>query len=97
VQHRLTVAGGDPGLFAPEALRMVSVASGGIPRVINTICDLAMVYGFSERKSVIDIGVINGVLEDRERMGLAGVAPPELDLEPAFPPLSSTASNAAAK
>jgi type II secretory pathway predicted ATPase ExeA len=81
VQHRLKVAGGDPGLFAPEALRMVSVASGGIPRVVNTICDLALVYGYAAQKPMIDIGVINGVLEDRDRMGLAGVLPAELDFD----------------
>lgn len=71
VHHRLTVAGGDPELFDLRAIQMIEKASGGLPRVINTICDMALVYGFSEGKKQIDAALMKAVLEDRQQMGLA--------------------------
>jgi type II secretory pathway predicted ATPase ExeA len=72
VKHRLTVAGGSPELFTPEAIQRLAAASHGIPRLINTLADLALVYGFSEGKERIDNEVLDTVLEDRRRMGLPG-------------------------
>ena len=40
-------------------------ASRGIPRVINTICDMALMYGFADQKSVLDSKLIINVLEDK--------------------------------
>lgn len=70
IAHRLTVAGGDPAIFTPEAVRLIAAASDGIPRLVNTLCDLALVYGFSEGHERIDVPVIRSVLRDRVRMGL---------------------------
>jgi type II secretory pathway predicted ATPase ExeA len=70
IAHRLTTAGGSPDLFTPEAVRLVAAASDGIPRLVNTLCDLALVYGFSEGFERIDVPVIRSVLRDRVRMGL---------------------------
>lgn len=70
IAHRLTVAGGRPDLFSPAAVRLIAAASDGIPRVVNTLCDLALVYGFSEEKEKIDVPTIRSVLRDRIRMGL---------------------------
>ena len=53
IAHRLTVAGGDPRIFTPEAIRLIAEASDGIPRLVNTLCDLALVYGFSEEKAAL--------------------------------------------
>lgn len=72
IRHRLQVAGGDPDLFLPESINRVHEASGGVPRLINTLCDLALVYGFSEGKARIDNEVIDAVQEDRGMMGLPG-------------------------
>jgi len=70
IRHRLEVAGGDPDLFTPAALRLIHAASDGVPRLVNTICDLALVYGFSAGERVVDGPVIRAVLRDRMRMGL---------------------------
>jgi general secretion pathway protein A len=54
VGHRLTIAGGSAAVtFAPKALDVVHRASGGIPRLINLICDRALVAGFSVRATRI--------------------------------------------
>ncbi len=47
VQHRLTLAGGDgrPS-FTPWALRAIHRHSGGIPRIINNLCDRAMLSAY---------------------------------------------------
>ncbi len=54
IAHRLTVAGGDPEVFTTAAMQLIAAASDGIPRLVNTLCDLALVYGFSEEHKTID-------------------------------------------
>jgi general secretion pathway protein A len=70
IRHRLTVAGGDPEIFSLHAVQLIEEASQGTPRIINTICDMALVYGFAEQKQKIDVDIIKDVLEDRRSMGL---------------------------
>lgn len=70
IAHRMKVAGGDPAVFAPEAVRLIAAASDGIPRLVNTLCDLCLVYGFSEERAKIDGATVRSVLRDRVRMGL---------------------------
>jgi general secretion pathway protein A len=47
IRHRLRVAGGDSVLFVPAAIRMVHGLSGGIPRLINILCDRAMLAAYA--------------------------------------------------
>lgn len=70
ITHRMTVAGGRPEIFTPQAMRIIAHAAEGIPRLVNTFCDLALVYGFSEGQPVIDRKVMRAVIQDRLRMGL---------------------------
>ena len=72
VRHRVKVAGGDPKLFHKNALRLLYWNSGGIPRVINTLCDLALVYAFAEQKQRIDAVLIADIARDRIDTGLYG-------------------------
>src|ERR1700722_9639020 len=53
VRHRLAVAGGRPDIFTPEALERVHDSTGGIPRLVNLVCDTALVYGFSDQQTII--------------------------------------------
>jgi len=54
VAHRLTIAGGSAAVaFTAKALEQVYRLSGGIPRLINLICDRALLAGFSEQASRI--------------------------------------------
>ncbi len=47
VRHRLTVAGGEGKVgFTADALRDVHRLSGGVPRLINLICDRALLAGY---------------------------------------------------
>ncbi|MBY0438986.1 MAG: AAA family ATPase [Burkholderiales bacterium] len=82
IRYRLSTAGRDDSgnVFTPEAFNIVYEKSGGVPRVVNTICDSAMVYGYAQQKSTIDAAIVTEVIEDRERTGipfLPRFAPPE--------------------
>ena len=71
VGHRLEVAGGDPHLISTEAIERIWTVANGVPRVINTLCDLSLVYGFSAAAKTIDLDIVNEVISDRDKMGLS--------------------------
>ena len=70
IRHRLVVAGGSPNLFTPEAHALVHQQSRGVPRIINQICDTALVYGFGEQCHTIGASIIRQVVYDRGESGL---------------------------
>lgn len=72
IRHRIERAGGDPALFHKNALRLIYWNSGGIPRVINTLCELALVYAYADRKHKIDAVMIADIARDRIGSGLYG-------------------------
>ena len=55
IRHRLWVAGGAPDRqpFSPEAFDEVYKASRGVPRVINLICDRALLRGYEQQTPVV--------------------------------------------
>lgn len=74
IRHRLEIAGGSPELFETAACEAVYEYSNGIPRVINLLCDTALVYGFAEQKPVIDAATIHDVARDKQKGGLFPVS-----------------------
>lgn len=48
IRHRLRVAGGDTALFTPAAVQLIHRLSGGVPRLINVICDRALLGCYAE-------------------------------------------------
>jgi type II secretory pathway predicted ATPase ExeA len=74
VAHRLTIAGGSPSVaFTAKALGLVHRLSDGIPRLINLICDRALLAGFSVQASRITPDMVRHAAES-------------LDLQPSFAP-----------
>lgn len=66
IQHRLTVAaaeGGQKAVFTPEAIAKIARFSRGTPRIINGLCDNALLYGFTGKTHTIDEGLIDKVLK----------------------------------
>jgi type II secretory pathway predicted ATPase ExeA len=74
VRHRLSVAGGDPGLFTGEAVELIHSRTSGVPRLINQVCDTALVYAFGEQRAPVDIDIVAEVLDDRRAGGLLGLS-----------------------
>ena len=70
IQHRVKVGGRDDDLFTEEAYERIAEASKGIPRKINILCDLVLVYGFSSEAKKIDVELVNEVINDKERYGV---------------------------
>ncbi|MEJ2684319.1 MAG: hypothetical protein P8Z71_07985 [Candidatus Sulfobium sp.] len=64
IRHRLKVAGGERLVFAEPAISRIYQFSQGSPRLINTICDNALLEGFLLKKPVIDGDVIKNVAID---------------------------------
>lgn len=53
IAHRLSVVGGDAALFAPEAVSRIYALSGGVPRLINTLCSTALLEAFEQESRVV--------------------------------------------
>lgn len=70
VRHRLRVAGGDPELFEPKAASLLWYHARGVPRVINALADIALVYGYAAQQSTIDAELVKEVVRDRRRGGI---------------------------
>ena len=58
IHHRLKMAGATEEIFKPDAVREIFNFSSGYPRLINVICDLALLTGYSEGFKKIGAGVI---------------------------------------
>jgi general secretion pathway protein A len=72
IHHRLTVAGAqNPDLFDPEAIKAICKHSLGIPRLINTLCDAAFVYGYADDVKLIGRDLIEAVAKART-LGVKG-------------------------
>ena len=70
IHHRLEKAGGKPDIFSDTACDVIYCLSGGVPRLINTLCDYALVYGFA--RGLDKIG-FNAVLESAKGRRLGGI------------------------
>jgi type II secretory pathway predicted ATPase ExeA len=61
---------GSPQLFTLAACHKVALASGGIPRMINIICDTALVYGFSNGERIIGGELVDQVVADKQQFSI---------------------------
>ncbi|WP_299753552.1 AAA family ATPase [uncultured Boseongicola sp.] len=64
IQHRLNHVGGSGNEFTSDAIDLIHEHSRGIPRLVNKLCDFAMVYAATEERRVVDGAIIEEVLED---------------------------------
>ena len=70
IHHRLKVAGGHPDIFTDLACQAVHRYSNGVPRLINLLCDTAMVYGYAEQKQRIDANLVTQVAKEKQQGGI---------------------------
>ena len=68
INHRLTLAGanGSAPLFHDEAYQEIYKYSGGIPRLINIVCDKALLMGFVSDRRSIDARIIHHSIQEIE-------------------------------
>ena len=65
INHRVTVAGGKVELFDRYALAAIDYYCRGIPRSINNICDMCLVYGFAEEQTLITVDLVLDVIRTK--------------------------------
>lgn len=71
INYRIKVAGADNlEIFNDTSIKAIFHYSRGIPRLINVICDSALVYGFADELPVITEDVIQAVIRERKAGGL---------------------------
>jgi general secretion pathway protein A len=64
IQHRLHIAGGAQAVaFTPKALQYVHQYSGGIPRLVNLVCDRALLGAFSARTNKVTHDLVERAAE----------------------------------
>jgi type II secretory pathway predicted ATPase ExeA len=64
ISNRLKVAGGHLTIFTPAAVASIYSYSGGIPRVVNVLCDNALLTAYALGRKEIDTQIIKEVAED---------------------------------
>lgn len=64
IEHRLEVAGARRQIFTAEAAQKVHGHCGGIPRLMNQLADLGLVYAYSARSELVTGEIIDKVIED---------------------------------
>ncbi|WP_454271676.1 ExeA family protein [Roseovarius sp. MBR-51] len=64
IHHRLRIVGGQGDEFTIAACKMVYDQTGGVPRLVNQLCDIAMVYAWSKEQRTVTEDILQSVLDD---------------------------------
>jgi putative secretion ATPase (PEP-CTERM system associated) len=71
VNYRLEHAAlGEPPRFTRDAAALIHDRSGGVPRIINVICDAALIFGYTEEQRSLDRPLLSVVVEELESTGI---------------------------
>ncbi|MDR3466906.1 MAG: AAA family ATPase [Xanthobacteraceae bacterium] len=70
IDFRLQAVGAPRSLFTAEACELAAAASGGVPRMINVLCDTALVYGFAGSAPVIGGDLMREVISDKRQYSI---------------------------
>ena len=81
INHRLAHAAlGHPMTLPREATDLIHARSRGVPRIVNVICDAALVFGYAEERRTFDAPTIQDVLRELETTGV--LPAPQREAEP---------------
>jgi general secretion pathway protein A len=70
IGFRLAAVGSKVHLFTHEACIRIAEASHGVPRMINILCDTALIYGFSAGVDLVTSQLVHDVIEDKRNFGI---------------------------
>jgi len=78
IAHRLHVAGGDmQTIFTPGAVKAVAWSSAGIPRLINLICEHALITGYADQRRPVGAQTVQDVAREFS-LAVANLSPEDL-------------------
>jgi type II secretory pathway predicted ATPase ExeA len=72
IAKRLEIAGGSISLFKAKAVEAVHTYSGGIPRLINILCDNGLLTAYALRRNTVEAGMIAEIARDLQLTALRG-------------------------
>jgi general secretion pathway protein A len=64
VRHRLGIAGATYDIFEPDTYPLVYRYTGGIPRLINTLCDTALLAAFAQDQPTVDVATVHDAIDE---------------------------------
>lgn len=64
IRSRLRSAKGTGEEFSQEAIDLIHEISGGVPRMVNKICDLALVYAATAEEKQVDADTVRELMDD---------------------------------
>lgn len=70
IQHRLEKAGASQPIFTPEAILEIHRYSGGVPRLINILCDLSLLYAYVEESPKVTEEFVSEAIRMEANNGL---------------------------
>lgn len=68
ILHRMKITGAEDGIFDEETFQTIHESTGGIPRRINQVCDLALLVGMGMNASAVSNAVIREVVMDAQML-----------------------------
>ena len=92
VEHRLRVAGSEGRrIFSDAAIALLQRYTGGVPRLINTLCDTAMMGGYAIDKDTVDESEVLAAIEELQWVEYAARTNRMARAEMLAPPLRTAA------
>ena len=76
IRHRLMIAGVDRPLFTRAAIKRIHKASGGVPRLINVLCDRALLGACVRRAALVTPAIVDQAVKEVSGDGEPVVIPP---------------------
>ncbi|WP_424985046.1 ExeA family protein [Microbulbifer sp. S227A] len=65
IQHRMTIAGARDEIFTAGACTLIHGVTGGVPRLVNQLCDFALLYCWTDEASkLVTAPVVQSVIDD---------------------------------
>jgi hypothetical protein len=66
------IAGGSTQLFTPSACSAIYYFTTGVPRLINNICDLSLLFAFAEDEKIVSLQTVIEVIKEKK---IGGITP----------------------
>jgi len=70
VHHRMEFAGAESQVFSDGAVERIGNYTGGVPRLINILCNNALVYAYGYQLSTVEKGTLDSVITDTKDISM---------------------------
>ena len=99
IKHRLAVGGREDELFANDCFDVIYRFTGGVPRLINTLCDTALLCSFADEKASVDKTDVLSAIDElnwKEHVSDTGIYEKLQQVQPR-PPVSAAVTRIAVR